>query len=72
MMTLDTKTIPLLQNELTRLTSITERIMEYESLTHHYTEDIHVERFLVRNEIEMIIHEYLPQLEKNEQKIYIE
>lgn len=40
MMTLDTKTIPLLQTELTRLTSITEQIMEYESLTHHVSDDI--------------------------------
>ncbi len=69
MMTLDTKTIPLLQNELTRLTSITEKIMEYEHLTHHYTDDIHVEKFALQKQIEALIHEYIPQLEKTEQHI---
>lgn len=72
MMALDTKTIPLLQNELTRLTSITEKIMEYETLTHRYTDDIHVERFALWNQIDILIHEYLPQLEKNGQTIHIE
>jgi signal transduction histidine kinase len=72
MMLLDTKTIPLLQNELTRLTSITEKIMEYETLTHHYTDDIHIERFILHDQIEILIHEYLPQIEKNAQKISIE
>lgn len=72
MMTLDTKTIPLLQNELTRLTTITEKIMEYEHLTHHYTDDIHVERFAVKKQLEIIAHEYLPQLEKSNQKIQFE
>ena len=70
-MQLDQKTIPLLQNELTRLTSITEQIMEYEHLTHHYTDDIHVERFAIRPQIESLIYEYLPQLEKNKQSIHI-
>ena len=42
MMQLDSKTIPLLQNELTRLTSITEQIMEYENLTHTYTDSVHI------------------------------
>ncbi len=69
MMPLDTKTIPLLQNELTRLTSITEKIMEYEHLTHHYTDNIHVERFSISQQLEWLIHEYLPQLEKIEQRI---
>ncbi len=71
MMTLDNKTIPLLQAELTRLTSITEKIMEYEHLTHHYTDNIHVERFAVKKQIETLIHEYSPQLEKSEQQIII-
>ncbi len=72
MMVLDNKTIPLLQNELTRLTSITEKIMEYEHLTHKYTDDIHIERFAVKKQIETLIHEYTPQLEKTEQHIIIE
>ena len=71
MMALDTKTIPLLQTELSRLTSITERIMEYENLTHHYTDDIQVERFAVAKQIETIIHEYTPQLEKTGQQIIV-
>lgn len=71
MMALDTKTIPLLQTELSRLTSITERIMEYENLTHHYTDDIQVERFAVAKQIETIIYEYTPQLEKTGQQIIV-
>jgi two-component system, OmpR family, sensor histidine kinase BaeS len=69
MMSLDTKTIPLLQAELSRLTSITEQIMAYESLTHHVTDDIRVERFAIRDQIDLIAHEYLPQLDKNKQVI---
>ncbi|MBC7504012.1 HAMP domain-containing histidine kinase [Candidatus Gracilibacteria bacterium] len=71
MMQLDTKTVPLLQTELTRLTSITEQIMEYENLTHHYSDDIHVERFSIKQQIESIIHEYTPQIEKTGQQIQI-
>ncbi len=71
MMQLDSKTVPLLQTELTRLTSITEQIMEYENLTHHYSDDIHVERFAISNQIESIIHEYTPQIEKTSQQIRI-
>lgn len=71
MMKLDTKTISLLQNELTRLTSITEKIMEYEHLTHHYTDDIHVERFALKKQIESLVHEYIPQIEKTEQYITV-
>jgi predicted LPLAT superfamily acyltransferase len=71
MMPLDTKTIPLLQTELSRLTSITERIMEYENLTHHYSDDIQVERFAIAKQIETIIYEYTPQLEKASQQITI-
>lgn len=71
MMPLDNKSMPLLQTELTRLTGITEQIMEYENLTHHYTEDIHVERFALKKQIQSMIHEYLPQIEKNEQQIQV-
>ncbi len=71
-MSLDTKTIPLLQTELSRLTRITEQIMDYENMTHYYTDDIHVERFAVRKQLENMIYEYLPQLEKNQQQIMID
>lgn len=71
MMSLDNKTIPLLQTELSRLTGITEQIMEYENLTHHYTDDIHVERFPLKRQIESLIYEYAPQLEKTEQQITV-
>jgi signal transduction histidine kinase len=71
MMKLDNKTIPLLQKELTRLTSITEQIMEYEHLTSHYTDDIHVEKFLIKEQLESLIHEYTPQIERTGQHIFI-
>ena len=71
MMQLDNKTIPLLQTELKRLTSITEQIMEYENLTHHVSDDIRVERFALRKQIEILIHEYLPQFEKTGQQTII-
>jgi two-component system, OmpR family, sensor histidine kinase BaeS len=69
MMSLDTKTVPLLQTELTRLTSITEQIMEYESLTHHVSDDVRVERFDIYSIIDEIIYEYSPQLDRIGQKI---
>jgi two-component system, OmpR family, sensor histidine kinase BaeS len=71
MMTLDSRTITLLQKELTRLTDITEQIMQYEHLTHHSTEDIQIERFAIGRRIAPLIHEYLPQLEKNKQQILL-
>lgn len=64
MMSLDAKTIPLLQTELSRLTSITEQIMEYENFTHHVSDDVRVERFDIRPLIEEMIYEYSPQLDK--------
>lgn len=64
MMQIDDKTIPLLQTELKRLTSITEQIMEYENLTHHVSDDIRVERFDIRSQIDELIYEYSPQLER--------
>ena len=69
MMTLDAKTVPLLQTELTRLTSITEQIMEYENLTHHVSDDVRVERFDIRPIVDEIIYEYSPQLDRIQQKI---
>ena len=71
MMRLDDKTIPLLQTELSRLTSITEQIMEYENLTHHVSDDIRVEKFDIRSQIEELIYEYSPQLERVYQQIQI-
>jgi signal transduction histidine kinase len=71
MMTLDSKTIPLLQTELTRLTSITEQIMEYEDLTHHVSDDVQVERFDIRSQLDELIYEYSPQFDKIRQKIRV-
>jgi signal transduction histidine kinase len=68
-MQLDTKTVPLLQTELSRLTSITEQIMEYENLTHHVNDDVRVERFDIRGQIEELIYEYQPQFDKTKQTI---
>lgn len=72
MLSLDKKTISLLQSELTRLTDITSRIMDYEHLTRDTFDHIHVERFSVRSRTLPIIAEYGPQLEKKHQKIEIE
>jgi signal transduction histidine kinase len=71
MMTLDSKTIPLLQTELTRLTSITEQIMEYEDLTHHVSDDVQVERFDIPSQLDELIYEYSPQFDKIRQKIRV-
>lgn len=68
-MHLDEKTVPLLQTELSRLTGITEKIMEYDALTQHSADNIYVERFGLMEATETIIHEYSPQLEKNNQTI---
>lgn len=70
-MMLDAKTVPLLQTELTRLTIITEKIMEYENLTHNSTDDIQIERFAIKKQIETLVHEYSPQIEKTEQRIVV-
>ncbi len=70
-MTLDTATVDLLQSELERLTHITGRIMDYESLTHDVFEQVKVERFSLRKITEDIILEYAPQLSKNHQKTTI-
>lgn len=68
-MALDEKTIPLLQTELDRLTKITSKMLDYDHFTQHAVGDIHVERFDLREEATLLIHEYLPQLEKNHQSI---
>jgi signal transduction histidine kinase len=69
MMALDHKTVPLLQTELTRLASITEHIMQYESLTRSQDDSVHVERFSAKKVLSQIINEYTPQLQKTNQKI---
>ena len=66
-MKLDTETVDLLQSELERLTHITGRIMDYESLTHDIFEQVKVERFSLRKVTEDILREYLPQFQKYEQ-----
>jgi len=68
-MKLDTSTVPLVQSELSRLASITERIMEYENLTHDMLSDIHVERFDISETIRHTILEYEPTIQKKKQKI---
>lgn len=72
MITLDKQTLPLLQQELNRLTDITGRIMDYEYLARESFEDIRIERFCARQHILPIIREYTPQLEKNDQQIRLE
>ena len=42
--------------------------MDYESLTHDIFEQVKVERFSLRRVTEDIIHEYLPQFQKADQK----
>jgi signal transduction histidine kinase len=69
MMQLDEKTLPMLQNELTRLTDITSRIMNYEHLTNDLFEHVQVENFSLSEITEEVISGYTPQLEKTEQEI---
>jgi signal transduction histidine kinase len=71
-MKLDTKTVDHLHSELTRLTDITGKIMDYESLTHDVFDSVKVERFSIRRITEDIIHEYEPQLEKSLQNILLD
>jgi len=61
-MKIDTDTVPLIQNELSRLSSITERIMEYEHMTSDLLDNITVERFDIVEVVEKIIREYSPLL----------
>ena len=63
-MTLDKKTVSLLQTELTRLAAITGKIMEYENLAHDIIRETRVERFSVRKILSDIRAEYVPQLQK--------
>lgn len=70
-MKLDSDTLPLLQSELTRLTTITGRIMDFESLTHDIFESVTVERFALKKITESMVEEYIPQLQKKSQKITI-
>jgi signal transduction histidine kinase len=70
-MKLDTKTVDLLHSELTRLTDITGRIMDYESLTHDVFDQVKVERFSLKKLTEQIIGEYYPQLQKSNQNIQV-
>ena len=45
--------------------------MEYENLTHHVSEDVRVERFDIRSQIDELIYEYSPQLERVWQQIRV-
>jgi signal transduction histidine kinase len=71
-MQLDQTTLTLVQNELTRLTNITGRIMDFESLTHDIFDHVTVERFDLRRITEDVIQEYTPQLQKQSQAIKLE
>jgi two-component system, OmpR family, sensor histidine kinase BaeS len=71
-MKIDSDTLPLLQNELTRLTTITGRIMDFESLTHDIFESVTVERFSLRKITENIADEYIPQFQKKSQSIVLD
>lgn len=72
MMKLDPETIPLLQSELTRLTDITSRIMEYESLTSETFGRVQVEKFHLRKTTEEVLRSYTPQLQKNLQRVQLQ
>jgi signal transduction histidine kinase len=71
-MKIDSDTLPLLQSELTRLTTITGRIMDFESLTHDIFESVTVERFSLRKITENIADEYIPQFQKKSQNIVLD
>ena len=71
-MKLDQNTLTLVQNELTRLTNITGRIMDFESLTHDIFDHVTVERFDLREITEGVIQEYAPQFQKQSQTIKLE
>lgn len=71
MMTLDEKTLPMLQAELKRLTEITKGIMNYERLNNEDFHDIQVETFFLKQTTETIQESYRPQLEKSKQSIVI-
>ena len=72
MMKLDKDTLSLLQSELSRLTSITGKIMDFESLTHDIFDSVKVERFSLRKITEEIAQEYLPQFQKKDQSLSLE
>lgn len=72
MIALNSKTIPLIQSELSRLAQTTEKIMEYESLAQSILSDAHVERFQAKKLLSEIIATYKPQLAKNNQQIILD
>lgn len=68
-MKFDTKSLWLLSKELTRLISITEKIMEYEHLTGDSFDSVQVERFGYHKLLEEIRTEYTLPLKNNRQTI---
>lgn len=72
MIALNSKTIPLIQSELSRLAQTTGKIMEYESLAQSILNDAHVERFQAKKLLSEIIATYKPQLAKNNQQIILD
>ncbi len=70
-MTLDKKTVSLLQTELTRLADITAKIMEYEHMSLDIIGEAMVERFQYKKILSDMHDEYLPQLQKTNQHIVL-
>lgn len=72
MMKLDEDSLPMLQAELTRLTDITGKIMDYEHLTNDLFDDVQVSNFSLVAITRQIITSYMPQIEKTGQEIHIQ
>lgn len=71
-MELDTKTLVLFQNELSRLATTTEDIMQFERTTNPIEKIVRVERFSVKKAIIPHIQEYIPQTQPLDQHITVE
>lgn len=71
-MELDAKTLSLFQNELSRLTTTTEDIMQFERTTNPTEKKVRVERFSIRKSILPLIQEYIPQTQPLHQSIIID
>lgn len=68
-MKLDSNTIILIQNEITRLVTITNRVMDYESFLHSTQNITEKKSTPIQHTTDTIIQQYQPQLQKTEQKI---
>lgn len=68
-MKVNPETIKILQFEMKRLTNITEHIMNHEKFLNELSVILPKERFLLKNFIANIAHQYESQFQKNNQKI---